>query len=366
MINIKHIISLAAITCLLASCQSNSYHIQGVAEGLEEGDTLFYTNDLQEGLPSDTIIIKDGKFSYESEADSVYLAMIYSAKHHEINATFFVEPGDISIKLSNEPGTSRVSGTTCNDQWQELMDSVIVIGKQINLIAEHIYGKTISEEEQMQGMARIEQLNQHFADVVVQFGKRNIKNELGYFILTTYPQEMISNETRLELIKELPDEMRQRPAIKQIQKAIEQEAKTQAGQPLPDFSQPGPDGKMVNIKDEWAQHRITIIDFWASWCQPCRQEMPNLVALYTDFKDKGLGVVGVSLDENATAWTTAISQMEMPWTQMSDLKGWENAAAKMLNITSIPHTIVVDQQGKILQRGLRGEQLRTFVASQLK
>ena len=91
-----------------------------------------------------------------------------------------------------------------------------------------------------------------------------------------------------------------------------------------------------------------------------------MIELYNKNKDKGLGIVGVSLDNDKDAWLTAIKQMNMPWAQMSDLNGWDNAAAKLFNITSIPHTIVVDQQGKILRHGLRGEALANFVAEQLQ
>ncbi len=365
----KHLHSfllLAATVCLLAACQSNAYHVKGTVEGMEDGDTLYLTCDLTDGIPCDTVVIKDGKFSLDGEADSVQMAMIYSATHYEINANFFIEPGDITVTLISQPGMSRVGGTNCNDQWQETVDTVLVIGKEINRITEQIYSDTISEEEEEKGSAELVRLNQRYADFIVKKAEENIKNEYGFFLLTYFPVELISNADRERLISMLPDNMRHRPAVKAIEKEIEIAAKTAVGQQLPDFSQAAPDGTMVNIKDQYSQHKITIIDFWASWCGPCRADMPELVALYNDCKDKGLGVVGVSLDKDATAWQTAISKLNMTWPQMSDLKGWENAAAKQLNITSIPHTIIVDQKGKILQHKLRGAELRSFVEEQLK
>jgi len=110
---------------MLASCQSNSYTISGTAEGLSDGDTLFVTSDLLTGIPSDTLIIKDGKFETKGEVDSTALCMVYSAASNEINAAFFLEPGTINIKLTEQPGGSRVSGTHCNDQWQTLNDSKV-------------------------------------------------------------------------------------------------------------------------------------------------------------------------------------------------------------------------------------------------
>ena len=91
-----------------------------------------------------------------------------------------------------------------------------------------------------------------------------------------------------------------------------------------------------------------------------------MIELYKKYKDKGLGIVGVSLDNDKNEWLTAIKQLNMAWPQMSDQNDWGNSVAKLFNITSIPHTIVVDQQGKILRRGLRGEALANFVAEQLQ
>ena len=337
-------ISFSLLALLLVGCQSNTYKLMGTAEGLEDGDTLLLTDNMLDGTPSDTIIIEKGAFSFKGEADKeTALCMIYSAKQNEINAAFIREPGEITIKLSATPGASRVSGTPCNEEWQRLNDSVMVIGKEINRIAENIYGNNVTQEKQQQGMNEIEKLNKRFAKVVVETTEKNIDNEFGYFLLTYYPEELIDNETRLRLIEKLSDERRQRDAIKQAT----------------------PEGDELSIMTEVSKNKITIIDFWASWCGPCRQEMPFMLALYADNKDRGLGIVGVSLDKDKDAWLNAIKTLKLPWPQMSDLKYWDNAAAKAFNINSIPHTVVVDQKGKILRRGLRGEELKQFVESEL-
>lgn len=125
-------------------------------------------------------------------------------------------------------------------------------------------------------------------------------------------------------------------------------------------------GKEINVTDEFARHKITIVDFWASWCGPCRQEMPSLVKTYNEYKDKGLGIVGVSLDEDREQWINAVNSMGMEWTQLSDLQGWHNAAAQMYGIQAIPFTVIVDNNGHVMAAGLRGEELAAFVASRLK
>ena len=359
-------ILFSAAVLALTACHSNTYKISGAVEGLNDGDTLFITNDLQTGIPTDTLIVKDGKFELSGETDSTYLCMVYSEKRNELNAPFFIEPGDISIKLVETPGASRVGGTKCNEQWQELNDSVMTIGKEINRIAEHIYGNTVDEMEQQKGMEQIEKLNQRFSAIVVKTTEKNIKNEFGYFLLTYYPEELIDNQTRMKLIDKLPDEKQKRPAIQEMLANLKQASESAEGMTIKDFTQPGLDGTPVSLLGEVSKSKITVIDFWASWCGPCRQEMPFMVELYDKYKDKGLGIIGISLDEDSDAWKAATQQLNIPWVQMSDLKGWENVIAKHFCVTSIPHTIVVDQQGKILKRGLRSEKLEEFVVGQLK
>jgi thiol-disulfide isomerase/thioredoxin len=359
-------ILFSAAVLALTACHSNTYKISGAVEGLNDGDTLFITNDLQTGIPTDTLIVKDGKFELSGETDSTYLCMVYSEKRNELNAPFFIEPGNISIKLVETPGASRVGGTKCNEQWQELNDSVMTIGKEINRIAEHIYGNTVDEMEQQKGMDQIEKLNQRFSAIVVKTTEKNIKNEFGYFLLTYYPEELIDNQTRMKLIDKLPDEKQKRPAIQKMLANLKQASESAEGMTIKDFTQPGLDGTPVSLLGEVSKSKITVIDFWASWCGPCRQEMPFMLELYDKYKDKGLNIIGISLDEDSDAWKAATQQLNIPWVQMSDLKGWENVIAKHFCVTSIPHTIVVDQQGKILKRGLRSEKLEEFVVDQLK
>ncbi len=369
---LSNMVRKSLIPCLgtflfaLTACQSNGYKVAGDVKGLSDGDTLFLTRDLTTGIPSDTILIDNGKFSISGETDSTALCMVYSAKKNEINAPFFLEPGTITIHLSDQSGSSRVSGTTCNDEWQELNDSVMVIGKEINRIAEHIYANNLPQEEQQKGMEQIEKLNKRFSACVVKTAEKNIDNEFGYFLLTYYPEDLIDNETRSRLIGSLPAEMQKRPAIQQMKEVIARAAKTGEGATITDFTQQALDGSDVSLLAEIKKNKITVIDFWASWCGPCRQEMPFMVQLYDQYNAKGLGIIGISLDNDRDAWQQATEALGVKWPQMSDLKGLENKIAQSFNVMSIPHTIVVDQQGKILRRGLRGEQLQQFVSEQLK
>jgi len=127
------------------------------------------------------------------------------------------------------------------------------------------------------------------------------------------------------------------------------------GLPAPDFTLETPDGKKVSLKD--FKGKVVLIDFWASWCGPCRRENPNVVAMYNRYKDKGFEILGVSLDRSKEPWIKAIADDKLTWPHVSDLKGWGSSAAALYGITSIPHTVLVDRDGRIVARQLRGEVL---------
>lgn len=112
--------------------------------------------------------------------------------------------------------------------------------------------------------------------------------------------------------------------------------------------------------------KITIIDFWASWCGPCRQENPNVVAVYNQYHSKGLNIIGVSLDTNPTRWKEAIAKDKLTWTQISNLQGWEDPIAKAYGVEGIPATFLLDENGIIIGKDLRGDQLKAKIASLLK
>lgn len=141
---------------------------------------------------------------------------------------------------------------------------------------------------------------------------------------------------------------------------------TEVGNKYIDIKLPGIQGNNVAVSDYVAKNRYTLVDFWASWCPPCRAEMPTIVKAYAQYHDQGFEVVGVSLDNNRDSWVIAIEQLGMTWPQMSDLKGWECQGAQLYHIQSIPANILVDQQGIIVAKDLRGEGLLQKIAELLK
>lgn len=137
----------------------------------------------------------------------------------------------------------------------------------------------------------------------------------------------------------------------------------EVGMQAPDFSQPTPDGDELRLSDLRGQY--VLVDFWASWCRPCRLENPNVVRIYNQYKDKGFEILGVSLDRNREAWLKAIEQDNLGWKHVSDLGFWQNAVAQAYGVSAIPYTVLVDPEGNIVATELRGGSLEAKLAEVL-
>lgn len=151
---------------------------------------------------------------------------------------------------------------------------------------------------------------------------------------------------------------------KTIADRIQKLSAVAVGQVAPDFTLNTPDGKPLSMHS--IKGKVKVIDFWASWCGPCRGENPNVVKMYEKFHPKGLEILSVSLDEDKDAWLKAIEDDKLTWNHVSDLKGWQNAAAQLYCVNGIPHLVVLDENNVIVAKDLRGEELQNKVAELLK
>ena len=328
---------VAAAALGMVACGGNKpgYVITGTVEGAADGDTVFLQEVVGRQLSKlDTAIIKNGTFTFEGVQDSAVNRYITSGTGNEaMLMDFFLENGKINIALTKNNDSA--TGTANNDAYQEIRN-------------------------------KINALNQNELGEVYKEGiEKNITNPVGIhlFKMNYYSMETAENDA---LLQQIPAQFQNDAAIVKIKEMVEKQKKTAVGQKFIDFEMQTPDGKSVKLSDYAGKGKVVLVDFWASWCGPCRREMPNLVEAYAKYKGKNFEIVGVSLDQNADSWKEAIKTLKMTWPQMSDLKYWNSEGAQLYAVNSIPHTMLIDGEGTIIARGLHGEELQTKIAEALK
>lgn len=152
--------------------------------------------------------------------------------------------------------------------------------------------------------------------------------------------------------------------IENFRMAVNRASSFMTGAVAPDFAQNDPDGKPIKLSE--LRGKVVLVDFWASWCGPCRRENPNVVKMYNKYKDQGFEILGVSLDKRKDAWLKAIEKDKLTWPHVSDLRGWQNQVAQLYSVTSVPATVLLDREGRIVARNLRGPALEAKVGEVLK
>jgi len=180
--------------------------------------------------------------------------------------------------------------------------------------------------------------------------------------LMQFAQEMTAHDIDT-LVAFLDPSVRASVYVAELKKLADKMRITDVGGMAPDFTLNTPEGTPLSLSS--LRGKIVLVDFWASWCVPCRKENPNVVMVYNQFKDKGFDILGVSLDREKGAWEKAIADDKLTWHHVSDLKYWQSEAAVKYGIQSIPSTLLLDKDGKIIAKNLRGEELAKKLAQLL-
>src|SRR5690606_19386300 len=353
----------------LVACETvaeNTYKVTVNAEGAEDGK-LVYLQKPQTGMPPsviDTLEIKNGTVEFSGTAKSPQLHYLLFEGNRGI-LPLILEQGTITVTAHIDSlNTSKVVGTPSNDDFTSFIEGTMSIRDKMASIQQQGM-----EAQQKGDTVTLNTLTETFKEVQEEaraYEQDFVKNNPNSYISLMVIQQMANSphaDKAAELFDQLSDELKNDEIGKALAKQFESVKKLSIGSIAPDFSAPTPEGDTISLKSSLG--KVTILDFWAAWCKPCRVENPNLVKLYKDFHEKGLNVVGVSLDRKAEDWTKAIAEDQLPWHHMSNLKFWQDPIAQLYNIKSIPATYILDAEGKIIAKDLRGEELYDKIATLL-
>ncbi len=361
---------LLAAAALFAACNSGNkgYIVTGTVEGAADGDTVFLqTVQGRQLVKLDSAVIANGTFTFEGTQDTATNRYItYSNVENESNMMmdFFLENGKINIQLTSGKNDS-ATGTASNDAYQVIRTQLAGLNEQMMAIYNSMSDTTLTDEQREAKSKEMETLQEKMIETTKAGINKNITNPVGIHLLKQnyYYLEVPDLDP---LLPQIPAAYENDEVILKIKGNVEKMKATAVGQKFTDFEMLTPEGKAVKLSDYAGKGKVVLVDFWASWCGPCRREMPNLVEAYAKYKNKNFEIVGVSLDQSGEAWKEAIGKLNITWPQMSDLKYWNCEGAKLYAISSIPHIVLIDGEGTIIARGLHGDELQQKLAEIIK
>jgi len=358
----KNVFLVAICAFLLTACAGQSgYVITGTVDKADlNGQTVYlYAYGVKDGEALNSAIVEDGKFTIKGAQETPILSVIrfdeeivkpggvYMGENGSYTATFMLENGKLKIDLSETP---TVTGTPDNDALTSLQKEM----KQLRASAT----ANATEDE-------YEKIEANVSEVVKKYIQSNPDKPTSAKLLYDFRYNL-DEDTRRDIISKAGNVFKSVPGIDKMIEHLAVLEKVGIGKKIIDFEMKTPEGKAIKLSDNVGKGKITLIDFWASWCPPCRKEIPHLVELYKQYKGKDFEIVGVSLDRTNDAWVKGIKDLAITWPQMSDLKYWQSEGGTIYGVNSIPHTILVDKDGIIIAKNLHGEALDTKLAEMLK
>ncbi|MCB0444859.1 MAG: AhpC/TSA family protein [Gelidibacter sp.] len=370
-------IAVVAVACKQPEPKKNGYVISGTAKGVYDGVRAYLKTSDERGrdVYQDTAIVFNEKFTFKGTIDVPemwYLAI------NSVPGKFpiIVENDNITIEVNKSNiYDSKVSGTKANDALAEYDKLTAKLTEKRNAFNSKNRDIVRSDDSDAKAKfsAESEKINKEMLDLPYNFINTHKDNYFSLTLIESLIDSKVTDLNRLESsYKSLDSDLLSTNYGKMVggkiamkKQEIERKGNLDIGKVAPDFSGPNPDGKTISLND--IKGKVTIIDFWASWCRPCRMENPNVVKVYNKYHDKGLEIVSVSLDKpgKKDKWLKAIDDDHLTWNHISNLNYFNDPIAKLYDIKSIPSTYILDADGKIVAKSLRGQMLEDKIAEML-
>ncbi len=340
------------------TAKDSTYTITGKLDGLDTG--WVYLMNRQAGEKMDSSKISNGLFSFSGKAPVpafCYLGIVNQGQK-EFRLGFFAENGQISIAGKKDSvADAVVTGSASQQEYKNFIAGRKSIDKKGELL-DKLYD-SVQQKNNKHMMDSIEKVYENFEKEQQAYAAAYAKSHPSSYVAAFEILENYSfnpDPKELEPVYNSLDTSIQTSYYgKKIRETLESAKKTAIGSIAPEFSQENADGKPITLSS--FKGKYTLVDFWASWCGPCRAENPNVVKAYSKFHPKGFEILGVSLDSKKDKWLEAVKKDGLNWTQVSDLKGWQNSVADTYGVRAIPMNYLLDKDGKIIGKSLRGDEL---------
>lgn len=355
----KNIIYLVAGTLLIFSCTSEPHYVvKGKIEGSD--NVTFYLQKREDGklISIDSAVSKKGSFTLKGgKVDYPQMIQLVAGTTKK-RTSFYLENSEIIVSgILDSLFKATITGSKTHDEYRTLVDANKILSDKYTTIYSdyQIAGRAGDTVKTAEMEKQLESLQTEMTDLQKDFVKNNPASYVTPSILSSLSYEMEASEIEAA-INTMDTAVAAIPMMKSLKERVQVMKAVSIGQKAPDFTMNDVDGKPVALSSKIGA-KLLLVDFWAAWCGPCRQENPNVVKVYNEFNKKGFDVFGVSLDQEKEDWVKAIADDKLTWTHVSDLQYWSNAAAKMYAVNAIPANFLLDETGTIIARNVRGEEL---------
>jgi peroxiredoxin len=356
----KRLILLFAFTALISfsSAQLPHYVITGKIEGAE--NVRFFLQQSVNGrlVNLDTAVAIKGVFRMaRGSVKYPEIANLVTGDRKKM-LSFYLENSNITItgKLDSL-SSAKIVGSKTQDEILSLSNSIKPLGEMYTVkSAELAAAKKVGDTIKIAYLnTQMNIMMSQATEMEIEFVKSHLKSFASPEILRNVASSMKATDLE-SIINAMDPEVAKTPVIADLKLRIDILKSVDIGKKAPDFTLNDPHGNKVSLSSKIGS-KLLLIDFWAAWCGPCRAENPNVVKVYGEFHGKGFDIIGVSLDRSGSDWNKAISDDKLVWTHVSDLQYWNSAAAKLYGVNSIPANFLLDKNGVIIAKNLRGEAL---------
>src|SRR4030042_1114363 len=346
------------VAVLMTGCSSEPEFV--VKGNIQDSDSVTFMLQKREAgkfITLDSALSRNGIFKMTGSVQFPEMVQLVATGRQK-RVSFYIENSEITISGNLDSlSFAEVSGSKTQDEYQSFIDSNKPLSeKYSNLYIEY---QSARQENNTEKIAELEKEAEAIQNEMTQLEKDFVKNNPSSYvspsILNSLSYEMEASDIEAA-INALDTNVARIPVAKDLMARAQVMKAVAIGQKAPDFTLNDVNGNPVSLSSKIGA-KLLLIDFWAGWCNPCRQENPNVVRVYKEFNKKGFDVFGVSLDRTKDEWVEEIAADKMTWPQVSDLESWKTVAAKLYAVNAIPANFLLDENGIIIARNLRGEDL---------
>ncbi|MBN2175575.1 MAG: AhpC/TSA family protein [Bacteroidales bacterium] len=355
------------LALILNSCtnnyteKNNTFTINGNIDNNFSGEVYLYKRQAGEWIELDSASTDNGIFQFKGNIENPEMYFINITGHNRF-ASFFAEPGEIFVHLNpDDLRNPEVTGSQAQAQYDAFLDQMDVFDNKMNEAWANIKSARSENDSASENKWQMEydEADREEQKYILDFAMNNNNSVVAAYALLNNAYYFDENDLE-PVVSNFDESIKNSEYVQRLEERVIKLKRVAVGKPAIDFTMTDIDEKNLTLSSLYGKYLL--VDFWASWCGPCRMENPNVVEAYKKYHNKGFDILGVSFDDNYDKWVEAVKNDELTWHQVSDLKGWANAAGMEYAINSIPSNMLLNPEGIIIAKNLRGEDLQNKLA----